>query len=242
MYHITDRKGRERPNEYRPSLSLGVRFSFLLGHGLTQEDIEYWHNLPSPSEITDRFFFSELTWVIYNAGMKEALIRSKWPAIEWAYFGFEPIVVFTYRERSISLALSVINHLGKANAVADGAAKILEDGPMNTKLPQMSEADILEYFETFPYIGRVTRYHLARNIGYDVVKPDRHLVRLAEALDYPGFDGPDALVQEVSLLVGERKGYVDYIFWRWLSIEGSQKDTFGYLPRVLRNWGRERGA
>src|SRR5204862_28581 len=32
-----------------------------------------------------------------------------------------------------------------------------------------------------PYIGPVTCWHLAKNVGMDVVKPDRHLVRMAQA-------------------------------------------------------------
>jgi hypothetical protein len=51
-----------------------------------------------------------------------------------------------------------------------------------------------------------------------VVKPHRHLVRLAQYLSY---SSPDKLVSQITAETGERKGLIDFILWRWLSWMGS---------------------
>lgn len=70
----------------------------------------------------------------------------------------------------------------------------------------------VSFLETFPYIGPVTAYHLAKNIGLDVVKPDRHLVRLAASAGYPS---PLALCEDIATVLGERLGVVDLVLWRF---------------------------
>jgi len=41
--------------------------------------------------------------------------------------------------------------------------------------------DPVPTLRSFPYIGGVTAFHLAKNLGADLAKPDRHLSRLAAA-------------------------------------------------------------
>jgi len=44
-----------------------------------------------------------------------------------------------------------------------------------------------ELLRRLPYVGPVTCFHLARNLGMlECVKPDLHLVRMAEHWGYPG--------------------------------------------------------
>ncbi|HUW65883.1 MAG TPA: hypothetical protein VMW83_14560, partial [Spirochaetia bacterium] len=74
-------------------------------------------------------------------------------------------------------------------------------------------------------------YHLARNVGLDVVKPDRHMVRLAQYLQY---SSPDELVSEIASETGERKGLIDFVLWRWLAWMGSGP---GDLEAAVRKTG-----
>ena len=41
----------------------------------------------------------------------------------------------------------------------------------------------VNYLTTFDQIGPVTAFHLAKNLGLDVVKPDRPLVRMTVQRD-----------------------------------------------------------
>src|SRR5207249_1747968 len=64
-----------------------------------------------------------------------------------------------------------------------------------------------------PFIGQVTVYHLAKNLGMAVAKPDRHLLRLA---DFMGFRSPQELCAELSQVTGDPINVVDLILWRYL--------------------------
>lgn len=180
-------------------------------------DLDYWRNLPKPAEIEECYFFSELTWCIYNAGMKETVIRQKWSNIQELYFNFNADMVVSESEFIRFAAPGIFNHKLKTEAVIKSAKMIVNDRPINKKLGSMSEVEALTYFKTYPFIGDVTKYHIARNVGFDVVKPDRHLVRITEFLNY---EAPDKLVREIANITGERKGFIDYVLWQWLSWQG----------------------
>jgi len=205
-------------------------YNYCKDNGVTDEEIEWWRNFPKPHEIKEEIFLAELAWCIYNSGMKEAVVRSKWPKLENAFMGFYPNLVVKHKEKCLDKALAVFNHRAKAEAVIAGAEKIMEDMPLVDKLAPMSEDEVLQYFESYRFIGKITRYHLARNVGYDVVKPDRHLVRLAK---FCGFEDPIELVESISKATGERKMFIDYILWRWLSWHGPEAYKFTECYRDL---------
>jgi hypothetical protein len=70
--------------------------------------------------------------------------------------------------------------------------------------------DKLEFCQSLPWIGPVTKYHLAKELGLDVAKPDVHLERLA-ARDKTS-------VQRLCARLARQSGYrvatVDTILWR----------------------------
>ena len=73
-----------------------------------------------------------------------------------------------------------------------------------------TEKEKLTFLETLPWIGPVTKFHLGRNLGMDVAKPDRHLVRIARKFGRT----PRSLCRLVSEETGERVGVVDLVFWK----------------------------
>ena len=64
-----------------------------------------------------------------------------------------------------------------------------------------------------PYIGGVTGYHLAKNLGADVAKPDRHLVKCAARF---GFDNVQELCAVLADATGDPVSVVDLVIWRFL--------------------------
>ena len=70
--------------------------------------------------------------------------------------------------------------------------------------------------QEFDYIGPVTMYHLAKNIGLPVAKPDRHLVRIAKMENYQDVQ---TFCQDVSKLSGDSIPVVDLVYWRYATIE-----------------------
>ena len=71
-------------------------------------------------------------------------------------------------------------------------------------------ADKIEYCSTLPWIGPITKYHLAKNFGADVAKPDVHLNRLADLEAATAQE----LCERLSALSGYRISTVDIILWR----------------------------
>ena len=76
----------------------------------------------------------------------------------------------------------------------------------------MGSKDRLGVISSLPFIGPITRFHLARNIGLlEYAKPDRHLTRLAARF---GFVDAQALCEHIGKAVGLPAGVVDVILWR----------------------------
>jgi len=100
---------------------------------------------------------------------------------------------------------SAFNHKGKVAAI---------DHIMNCSIRLFEEyknsENKVEYLKSLPWIGDITCWHLAKNLGLNVVKPDRWLVRVANAYNMT----PDGLCDEISKITGETKHTVDLIIWR----------------------------
>jgi len=81
-----------------------------------------------------------------------------------------------------------------------------------------TDMERVEFLDTLPMIGAKTKYHLARNLGMDVAKPDRHLVRLMTKFQ---FDDVQEMCKYVANITGDRIGTVDVILWRFSNLCGS---------------------
>ena len=70
--------------------------------------------------------------------------------------------------------------------------------------------DKLEWCASLPWIGGITKYHSAKNLGADTAKPDVHLRRLAAV------HGTDvqALCEDLAERTGYRVATVDVLLWR----------------------------
>ncbi len=169
-------------------------YDYLVSAGLNHE-IEYTRNLRF-SECGDEHFLMEYVFVVVSSGMKNQVAQR----------------IFTRFCKALDP--SVIGHPGKRQAVTRAIQEHHE------WLSQLRVApDKLAYLESLPWIGPITKYHLARNIGLDFVKPDRHLVRVAKAFNYPD---PHIMCTQLSEQVGERIGVVDVILWRYCNLKGTK--------------------
>lgn len=160
-----------------------------------QSEINWCRDMTTLEACTPESFFEQYVWCVLNAGMKEQVARK----IYARYFETQN--------------LETIGHLGKRAAIAEG---VVEYSHWFSELKK--NPDKIEYLQSLPWIGPITKYHLARNIGIDCVKPDRHLLRLAE---YYGFDSPLAMCEEIQRFVPyERLGTIDVILWRDCNLRG----------------------
>ena len=135
-------------------------------------------------------FWSEYAWVVISSGLKNQVAREIWNK------------VFLARARNQG-ASTVFGHEGKSKAIDH----VYENRDRLFAEYQIAENKI-EWLQTLPWIGPITKYHLAKNYGFDCVKPDRHLVRIA------GDEGPEALCRRLSEQSGDRIATVDVVIWR----------------------------
>jgi hypothetical protein len=70
--------------------------------------------------------------------------------------------------------------------------------------------DLIEFCASLPWVGPVTKYHLAKNLGANVAKPDVHLNRLAE----PEGATAQQLCERLARETGYRAATIDLILWR----------------------------
>lgn len=160
-------------------------------------------------------FLKELAWVILSSGMKEQTIRSVFKKLTPIFqYWVSATSINEKREECYIEALRIYNHRGKISAILH-SAKIIHDSGFY-RIKQGVQSSPFEVLRQFPYIGPVTVYHLAKNIGLQVAKPDRHLVRIAHS---DGYDDVQVFCQHISSIYGDSIPVVDIVFWRFANIE-----------------------
>jgi len=166
-------------------------------------------------EVAEKQFLSELAWVILCAGMKEAIVRRRFDAISFCFFDWESaqkivdLQTFCYKG-----ALHYFNNPRKIKAIIESCEQVVAIGFHNLKDAIIGNP--LETLRTFPFIGPVTSYHLAKNLGMAVAKPDRHLMRICRAI---GFDSVQELCNEISRATGDSVQVVDVVLWRYATLK-----------------------
>lgn len=180
--------------------------------------LDYYRGLRF-TDTTPDLFWAEYTWVVYAAGFNSKVLDKKYPALQEAYghwLGVGPVrkkyvLAIIRREDKWKACLQVANMMQGA-----ARAKAIKDW---WPAFQMTWLDTPEKLQALPWIGPVSCYHLARNIGQDAVKPDLHLVRLAE---HYGFCSPLRMCEYIrSNRQNERLGVVDLVLFYACSTWGT---------------------
>lgn len=156
------------------------------GYGPT---IVWSENIP-PARDADEFA-DQAVYVICNSGMKVTVAESIYRRCMAALRAGE----------SVS---GVFGHPGKASAI-----DYIWHARERLWGVYREATDPLTSLETLPWIGKVTRYHLAKNLGADMAKPDRHLDRLARRDRTTTAKLCSKLAQET----GYRAATIDTILW-----------------------------
>jgi hypothetical protein len=179
--------------------------------------------------ISEQDFLQEAAWVILSAGMRESVIRTKFTTLSNAFLYWESASAIASRKQVCRAnALSCFGHEGKIDGILAVVDRVEEYGFDCVK--QSIHERGTEYLQTFPFIGPVTCLHLAKNLGLDVVKPDRHLSRMSDAA---GFSSAHSLCQTIADLSGERVSVVDIVLWRFATLNRGYLSLFTALGNSL---------
>jgi hypothetical protein len=117
-----------------------------------------------------------------------------------------------------STALTAFNNQKKIDAILMLARRIVNTG--FDQLKASIHEDPIQLLRTFPYIGPVTAWHLAKNLGFDVAKPDRHLRRISEGL---GYIDVHHLCDYLAQITGDEKRVIDIVLWRYAAERGLRR-------------------
>jgi len=145
-------------------------------------------------------FLNEYVFVLCNAGLRNQAAQKIFDA--WKNEGAK-----------------AINHPSKRTAIIEMSKKDDFIEMFLIKLGASTDEYKIELLSQLSWIGNVTKYHLARNIGIDCAKPDRHLIRIAEKF---GYTDVQDMCKFISNNVGERIGTVDVVLWRYSNLFGSK--------------------
>ena len=159
----------------------------LIGYGPMIE----WSETIQPPKTAEQFA-GEAIYVICNSGMKNSVAA--------------PIAVRCLAALVAGVsATSVFGHPDKAaaiDAVWQQRAMLFER--------YCRENDKVHFLGGLPWIGPVTKHHLAKNLGVDTAKPDVHLERLARR----DKTTTQTLCRRLARQTGYRVATIDTILWR----------------------------
>lgn len=196
-------KQRRRRHGYPPLTLQQFRQLELVLLNSGYRDIVSWTEGLRPPRNAKEFAL-EAIYVICNSGMRFSVANG----IYWR-------CVRALRRRQS--ATSVFGHPGKAPAI---------DFIWKNRRVLFAAYEIAEnkvaYCAGLPWIGPVTKFHLAKNLGLDFAKPDVHLVRVAAAERTTVVE----LCERLAAQTGYRVTTIDSVLWR--ACADGYLDSAGY--------------
>jgi|SRR5579862_3187554 len=158
------------------------------------DDVTWAECLGPPLSAGD--FAAETIFVICNSGMKFTVARGI----------YDRVMAALHRGESSARAFG---HQGKTAAID----KVWAD---RSELygKYLAASDKLSFLRDLPWIGGITCYHLGKNFGLQVAKPDVHLARLAETFRTT----PQELCERLARIHGFKVPTVDTVLWRAAAI------------------------
>lgn len=176
------------------------------------QEIEYVQNRYF-KDITVNDFKVEATFVLLmSSGRKEQIVRKEFDAFMDAINPKPKQTVLEKNEDPFEILCNRRQRAAIRNIWKNGEEILqqVRDKPDdNAKI---------EFLDTLPQIGPITKFHFARNLGIDCIKPDLWLTRLSMVY---GFDTPLQMCETIREHRPEfRIGTIDVILWRYCNFTG----------------------
>lgn len=182
-------------------------------------DVAWAENLGECQSADD--FAMEHAFVVCNSGMRAKTACGIFEKVRKALAQSRPLSeVFGHKHKCYSIQY-----------VYDHRVELFEQYKVVAASDKTETKDeILAFLTTLPHIGDTIKYHLFKNMGGQVCKPDRHLVRIAAFYETT----PHDLCSALAAATGDRITTVDTVIWRSASLEiiKFRKDNIPSIP----NW------
>jgi hypothetical protein len=172
--------------------------------------------------ISEADFLREAAWVILSVGMRESVVRQKFEGISSSFKDWSSSKSISEdAEECVRQAFSQFQHVGKIGAILF-LCKYMNAVGFHEWCPSAFQ-DPIKSFQEFPFIGPAAASHLAKNLGFDVAKADRHLVRLAS---HHGYESVDEFCNHIASSVGDSVTTVDTVLWRFSTLSRNSITVF----------------
>ncbi len=207
--------------EFKPDLESGAKAYFDKAWAFTQKfyaDQVRQISSVKFKDVTPEHFFSEFVWVVHATGFSAKAVGKFMPRLMSAYGPWETLA-WTTSDIVVRRVSAVVNNPQKIKAVHAMAGRMAAGiKAQDWTVWRNENLDAPEKLSKLPYIGKVTCFHLGRNIGLlDCVKPDLHLIRMAKHWGYKTCEEMCRAVQPE----GVPLGIVDLAFWYAASTFGT---------------------
>ena len=164
--------------------------------------------------MTESHVLREQAWVVLSSGMRATVVAGLFAQVSRAFCDWDAVAIQKNPARCVTRALRAFAHEGKMNAIAANCLMLAHEGLDAWKRALVAHGP--RWLTRFRYIGPVTCWHLAKNIGLDVVKPDRHLVRMVRA---SGTRDATSFCSLFAKMTGDRLAVVDLVLWRYATLK-----------------------
>jgi hypothetical protein len=173
-----------------------------------------WQRSRDAGHFSETDFLRETAWVILCSGFRESVVRRNFDYLSLCFCDWSSADEIIGNEHACRRsALSAFGNQRKIDAIISAAAIVSVTG--FPSIEARIQCDPINTLQRFEFIGAVTALHLAKNLGFLVAKPDRHLVRLSERL---GFSSTEELCSALALESGDPVNVVDVTLWRYCTL------------------------
>jgi endonuclease III len=184
-----------------------------------------WQRSQCINAFDESTLLRESAWVILCGGFREETVRRIFDYISLCFCDWESAEAIVHSsERCLKAAYSGFRNTRKLEAIVEISNILVETGfgPLKERIL----ADPVNELRRLPHIGPITSVHLAKNLGLQIAKPDRHLLRVSRSLGFG--DDVGKLCSTIAQHTGEKVSVVDLILWRFVA---------DVTPKVAITWG-----
>jgi hypothetical protein len=176
-----------------------------------------WQRDAELALVTETILLREAAWVVLCSGFRESVVRRVFDHISLCFCDWESAASIIASHPAGHLAAQAsFRSTAKLTAIVEIARRV--DAVGFEALKSALIIDPITTLRQFPYIGPITVWHLAKNLGFDAPKPDRHLVRISKRM---GFNGPRHFCAAIAEESGDAVKVIDLVIWRYLADNGA---------------------
>jgi hypothetical protein len=178
-----------------------------------------WQRRVTFHEFGEPDLLRQSAWVVLCSGFRVSVVEQIFDHVSLCFCDWESAdAIVSAFPACRDAALASFGHRRKLDAIVEIARRIRRSS--FTRMKRDILCDPIGELQKLPYIGGITAAHLAKNLGFDVAKPDRHLVWISEHLGYPSVRD---LCNTIAAGTGETVKVIDLILWRYIADNKSRR-------------------